>query len=100
MTIEDTLRAIIREEIRLAMSPLIEELRAPDTPDGARRRKSGQWPTSDSTVLTVAQAAALTRRNPETLYLALQSGQLKGAQRTKGGAWRMLRSDVEAWAVR
>lgn len=94
MEIDDAIRKIIREEVRQALEPLLESLQS-----GGKitRRAIGRDPSGD--FLTVAEAAEVTHRHPEAIYLALQAKELKGAQRTKGGRWLIRRSDIALWVV-
>ena len=46
---------------------------------------------------TVQEAADLSKRHPETIRRACQSGELKANQRIKGGNWIIREDDLEAW---
>jgi excisionase family DNA binding protein len=46
---------------------------------------------------TVAQAAVVTQRAASTLYAALESGELHGTQRVKGGRWLIRPECLDAW---
>ncbi|MFD6093678.1 helix-turn-helix domain-containing protein [Oerskovia sp. NPDC060338] len=48
--------------------------------------------------VTPVEAALLTDRHPDTVYAALATGELHGAQRTKGGRWKIRVACLEAWA--
>lgn len=93
MDIDETIRRIVREELRAAIEPLIESLES-----GGRtsKRTTSRYPAGD--FLTVAEAAEITHRHPESIYLALQSKELRGAQRTKRGRWLIRDVDLESWA--
>jgi len=47
--------------------------------------------------LTVADAAADSRRHPETVRTALQAGVLHGVQRIKRGRWLIDPECLDAW---
>ena len=47
--------------------------------------------------LTVQEAAWLARCSCNTVRHALESGELRGYQRRKGGRWHIHREDVDAW---
>lgn len=47
--------------------------------------------------LTVAEAAAVGRRHPETVRKALQDGTLHGTQRMKRGPWLIQPACLDAW---
>jgi hypothetical protein len=48
--------------------------------------------------LTAPEVAALARRHPVTVRLALEDGSLHGTQRVKGGRWSVREDCAEAWA--
>ena len=57
---------------------------------------------SDSSVIkqvwfSPTEVQTMTRVSRTEIYLALQTGDLKGHQRTKGGTWRIHRDAVDAW---
>lgn len=54
---------------------------------------------SPTRLLTVAQVADLTQRHPVTVRRALESGELHGHQRVKGGRWTIAISCATAWAL-
>ena len=47
--------------------------------------------------LKVQEAAWLARDSCNTIRHALESGELRGYQRKKGGRWRIHRNDLDAW---
>ena len=47
--------------------------------------------------LTVVQAATLAGRHPNTLHRALESGELHGTQRVKGGRWSIRPECLDAY---
>lgn len=47
--------------------------------------------------LSVKEAAEQAEMHPETIAEALRRGDLHGAQRKKGGTWRIRPSCLEAW---
>ncbi|WP_194521943.1 helix-turn-helix domain-containing protein [Cellulosimicrobium sp. JZ28] len=47
--------------------------------------------------LTVAEAAEEGRKHPITVRRALESGELHGSQRVKGGRWTIEESCLSAW---
>lgn len=50
-------------------------------------------------ILTVQEAATLTRRHAETITAALRDKKLKGHQRVERGRWLIRREDAVAWAL-
>ena len=94
MDIDETIRRIVREELRAAIEPLIESL---DSGGRTSKRTISRYPAGD--FLTVAEAAEITHRHPESIYLALQAKELAGAQRAKKGTWLIRRSDLEIWVM-
>lgn len=54
-------------------------------------------PTATAPRLTVDEAAQAARRHPVTLYRALESGRLHGAQNVKGGRWLIRETCLDAW---
>lgn len=47
--------------------------------------------------LTVAEAADVAGRHPDTVRRALADGSLPGWQRVKGGTWMVKPEDLAAW---
>lgn len=47
--------------------------------------------------LTVTEAAAAARRHRVTVLRALETGQLHGTQRVKGGRWLIRETCLDAW---
>jgi excisionase family DNA binding protein len=47
--------------------------------------------------LTVAEAAKISNRHPDTLRRALACGELHGAQRVRGGRWSIRPECLDAW---
>lgn len=47
--------------------------------------------------LTVAEVAAVARRHPVTVRVALESGELHGTQRAKNCRWLIREDCAEAW---
>lgn len=47
--------------------------------------------------LTVADAAAVSRRHSITVYRALEGQELHGEQRVKGGRWTIRPECLDAW---
>lgn len=47
----------------------------------------------ETDVMTIAEAAAYLRVNPQTVYRRLQSGELPGAK--VGRSWRVRRADLD-----
>jgi len=57
---------------------------------------------SDSSVirkvwLSPAEVVEQTGVSRTDVYLALQCGDLKGHQRTKGGSWRIHQDEIDSW---
>jgi excisionase family DNA binding protein len=71
------------------------ETRAVSTPEGQR---AVSHPDSDRRVwFDTRQAAERCGVHRETLLVALQTGDLRGTQRVKGGRWRLHLDDLDAW---
>lgn len=49
--------------------------------------------------LTPQEAAALAKQHPVTIRKALESGELHGTQRIKGGRWRIAPQCLEAYTL-
>lgn len=47
--------------------------------------------------LTAPQAAEIAQRHPVTVRRALESGELHGSQRGRGGHWRIHPDCLQAW---
>lgn len=47
--------------------------------------------------LTVSEARQVTGVGANSLYAALQTGELKGTQRGRKGRWRIHCDDLDAW---
>lgn len=47
--------------------------------------------------LTPAQAAVVAQLHPQTIYLALESGELHGSQRVKRGRWSIRPGCLDAF---
>lgn len=47
--------------------------------------------------LNTTQAAEIADRHVDTVLVALQTGELDGGQRKKGGRWRIHRDCLDAW---
>lgn len=47
--------------------------------------------------LVVMEAALLAECHPDTVRAALRSGELHGAQRSKGGTWKVRPACLDAW---
>jgi hypothetical protein len=95
---ESLMRRLIREELREQLPSLLAEALAAD-----RAAAAEQHPASGSVsapaVLTVDEVAALARRHPDTVRLALADGTLHGQQQRPRGKWTMERSCAEAWIL-
>ncbi len=52
---------------------------------------------SGLTRLTIAECAEIARCGRVTILHALQTGELVGRQRVKGGRWLVKPADLEAW---
>lgn len=84
--IDSALRALIREEIRAELAPILGRLEGLDGVDAT----APKW-------FTVKSAAAYANRHHDTIRKACQSGLLPATQRVKGGSWSIQRSDLDAW---
>lgn len=49
--------------------------------------------------LTIREAAAESRRHPETVAEACRSGELHGSQRKKNASWRIDDKCLDAWVL-
>jgi excisionase family DNA binding protein len=86
MTIEDTLRQIVREEIAGALA----NYRPPAIPATSTREPA-------PFILNVKTAAEYLGIHENTIRIALEDGTLHGFQRSKGGRWHIRRECLEAW---
>lgn len=50
--------------------------------------------------LTVDEVEQYTGVSKTEVYIALQTAELPGSQRAKGGKWRIHRDDLDAWMRR
>lgn len=82
-TIEDIIdarvRIAVREEMRVAMREVMEEIK----------------PVQPSDFLTAEEAAAIARTHPETMRLWLREGRMP--RHKKGRGWLVRRSDLEEY---
>lgn len=89
MTIEETLRAVVREEIEAALAPLREQL----------GRVSLSAPAvSDEDELGLGEAATASGYSVDTLRKEIAANRLAGAKGRK--EWRVRRGDLKAWMHR
>jgi hypothetical protein len=95
---ETLMRRLIREELRGQLPSLLAEALATD-----REAAAKQDPPSASVpapaVMTVDEVAALSRRHPDTIRLALADGALHGRRHRPRGKWIIERCCAEAWVV-
>jgi hypothetical protein len=93
---ESLMRRLIREELREQLPVLLAEALAAD-----RAAAAEQHPASGSVsapaVATVGEVAALTRKHPDTVRLALADGALHGRRHRPRGKWIIERRCADAW---
>jgi excisionase family DNA binding protein len=87
VTFEETLRETLREVVREELRPVLEQLRA-----GVPAPSPAPGP------LSVAEAATLAHRNPETIRRAIKSGALRARRPQGGRAWVIDGAELHRWA--
>jgi crotonobetainyl-CoA:carnitine CoA-transferase CaiB-like acyl-CoA transferase len=95
---ESLMRRLIREELREQLPSLLAEALAADRAAAAEQSHTAAA-ASASDVLTVDEVAAVARRHPDTVRLALADGTLHGQQQRPRGKWTTQRSCAEAWIL-
>ncbi|RIJ52513.1 hypothetical protein DZG00_04580 [Clavibacter lycopersici] len=92
------MRGLIREELRDQLPLLLTEALAADRATVADE-KPASVSESASAVLTVDKVAALSRRHPDTVRLALAVGALDGHRHHPRGKWILEWPCAEIWML-
>lgn len=94
MSIEDTLRLVLREELQRANRELLADL---ERLLGHSHQTTPDAETRDARWLNPVEAAQLAGVHPETVRDAMRARDLHGHQSGKGGAWRTRPECIDAW---
>ncbi|WIB76786.1 helix-turn-helix domain-containing protein [Curtobacterium sp. MCPF17_002] len=93
----DDLAAAFRAAIRDEVTRQLAELQPPAPAAPVVVTIAPESIGSPDDLLTVREAAAYTKRHPETIGNACRGGELRGFQPKKNAPWRIRREDLDTW---